>query len=114
MLLSGTPRTQGSSRIGLNPVHQLALIFRRIKSTPRRGDQSVRADAPLFQAADADAMAGASWSCVLSAQRPVVLGMVALNSQIVHHDFEIRKGRHERLCEFGDLSTPHRGGSVVH
>ena len=91
---------------------QLALIFSGIEAALRRGNQTVRAYAPFFKAADPDAMSGASWPSVGAEQGPMILNAIFLNTKIVHNDFEIGKRDHERPRKFCDSGSP-RGWSTV-
>ena len=95
--LTGIERSDGSEFLSwlLRTAPQLTLIIGTIEVALRGGDESIRSNLPTLEAADANAMPGASRSGVRADQRPVELSRIILDKYLVKDQMHIRVRGHE-------------------
>lgn len=68
---------------------------------------------PRLGAANANRLSGASRTCVVSCESPVVDDSVVLDAQVVHDDAQIGESGHEGLNYFRNCGSPDCGSAVV-
>ena len=95
-------------------VLQLMVVGSFVEVALRAGDEAVSADLPNFVAADADAMAGASWAVVGACESPVVFDAVVVHDKLVEDYLQVGEGGHERLHGILNRRSPDRWGAVVY
>src|SRR5438105_1854288 len=99
--------------LAFGAVSDLTRILHGIEISERFGDQPIRADPPLLESTDPDAMTGSGWSAVRAFERPLVDYLFLFLHQVVHVNLEVGKSGHESLCGFGNCVSPHRRGAAI-
>ena len=70
------------------------------------GDESIFAECPHFEAAEANAVAGAARARVGADECPMVYGAIVPQADAVHKQLHIWKSAHEALRHLGDGAAP--------